>query len=107
MNVSGIEGMLSQMRAAMAVAQGSAAQNAKSVSPANDFSNVLKTSLDSVSQAHEQTESLQKAFVMGDDKVSLSDVMISMQKSNVAFQTTVQVRNKFVAAYNDIMNMQV
>jgi flagellar hook-basal body complex protein FliE len=39
--------------------------------------------------------------------VSLSDTMIAMQKANIEFQTTVQVRNKMVAAYNDIMNMQV
>jgi flagellar hook-basal body complex protein FliE len=52
-------------------------------------------------------ESMQQAFVLGDDKVSLSNVMIDMQKANIAFQTTVQVRNKVIAAYNDIMNMQV
>jgi flagellar hook-basal body complex protein FliE len=50
---------------------------------------------------------MQKAFVLGDDTVSLSDTMIAMQKANIEFQTTVQVRNKMVAAYNDIMNMQV
>ena len=44
---------------------------------------------------------------MGDDKTSLSDVMISMQKANISFQATVQVRNKLVAAYHDMMNMQV
>ena len=48
-----------------------------------------------------------QAFAMGDDKVSLSDVMISMQKASINFQATVQVRNKLVAAYHDIMNMQV
>ena len=48
-----------------------------------------------------------EAFVMGDDKVSLSDTMIAMQKANISLQATVQVRNKVVAAYNDIMNMQV
>jgi flagellar hook-basal body complex protein FliE len=33
--------------------------------------------------------------------------MISMQKANINFQATVQVRNKMVAAYHEIMNMQV
>jgi flagellar hook-basal body complex protein FliE len=33
--------------------------------------------------------------------------MIAMQKANISLQATVQVRNKVVAAYNDIMNMQV
>jgi flagellar hook-basal body complex protein FliE len=33
--------------------------------------------------------------------------MVAGQKSNIAFQATVQVRNKLVSAYQDIMNMQV
>ena len=45
---------------------------------------------------------MQKEFVQGNDKVSLSDVMIDMQKANISFQATVQVRNKVIAAYNDI-----
>jgi len=72
-----------------------------------DFSNVLKSSLDGVAQAQAKSEAMQKAFVLGDDRVSLSDTMIAMQKASINLQTTVQVRNKFVQAYNDIMNMQV
>jgi flagellar hook-basal body complex protein FliE len=72
-----------------------------------DFANVLKSSLDGVAQAQSKSEEMQKAFVLGDDRVSLSDTMIAMQKSSIQFQTAVQVRNKFVQAYNDIMNMQV
>jgi flagellar hook-basal body complex protein FliE len=33
--------------------------------------------------------------------------MVAMQKSSIAFQATVQVRNKMISAYQDIMNMQV
>lgn len=106
MNVSNVESLLSQMRVAMAAAQGQAPQ-APSATGGADFANVLKNSLDGVNQAQHQAEDLQKAFVMGDDKVSLSDTMIAMQKANISFQTAVQVRNKVVAAYNDIMNMQV
>jgi flagellar hook-basal body complex protein FliE len=50
---------------------------------------------------------MQKAFVMGDERASLSDTMIAMQKASINFQAAVQVRNKVVQAYNDIMNMQV
>ncbi|MES2934461.1 MAG: flagellar hook-basal body complex protein FliE, partial [Pseudomonadota bacterium] len=42
-----------------------------------------------------------------DDSVNLSDVMISMQKASISFQATVQVRNKLVSAYQEMMNMQV
>jgi flagellar hook-basal body complex protein FliE len=106
MNVSNVDSLLTQMRAAMAVAQGQAPQAPAATSGA-DFANVLKSSLEGVNQAQQQAERMQRAFVLGDDKVSLSDTMIAMQKANISFQTAVQVRNKVVAAYNDIMNMQV
>ncbi len=106
MNVSGVDSLLSEMRAAMAVAQGGAAPKAAAITT-TDFASVLKSSLDGVAQAQNHAESMQKSFVLGDDKVSLSDVMIDLQKANISFQATVQVRNKLIAAYNDIMNMQV
>lgn len=108
MNVSNVDSLLAQMRAAMAAAQGGAAPaQAPTPSSSVDFANVLKNSLDGVAQAQNNAVNMQNAFVMGDDKVSLSDTMISMQKANIQFQTTLQVRNRVVAAYNDIMNMQV
>lgn len=106
MNVSNVDSLLSQMRAATAAAQGQTLQ-APATTGGADFANVLKSSLDGVNQLQRQAESMQQAFVLGDDKVSLSDTMIAMQKANISFQTAVQVRNKVVAAYNDIMNMQV
>ncbi len=105
-NISNVDSLLSQMRAVMAAAQGQPAQAPTATGGAN-FADMLKSSLDSVNQAQHQAEDMQKAFVLGDDKVSLSDTMIAMQKANISFQTAVQVRNKVVAAYNDIMNMQV
>lgn len=106
MNVSNIDSLLAQMRAAMTAAQGQTPQ-APAATGGADFAHVLKSSLDGVNQLQRQAESMQQAFVLGDDKVSLSDTMIAMQKANISFQTAVQVRNKVVAAYNDIMNMQV
>lgn len=106
MNTSAVDGLLAQMRVAAAAAglrePSQAAPTAKV-----DFSNVLKSSLDGVAQSQAKAEAMQKSFVLGDDRVSLSDTMIEMQKANINLQTTVQVRNKFVQAYNDIMNMQV
>lgn len=106
MNTSAIDNLLAQMRVAAASA------GLRDPAPASqpnkvDFSQVLKSSLDSVAKAQEHSEAMQKAFVLGDDKVSLSDTMIAMQKSGVSFQMAVQTRNKVVQAYNDIMNMQV
>lgn len=71
------------------------------------FSDALKNSLQQVSNAQKTAEEMGQKFAMGDDSVSLSDTMIAMQKSSIAFQATVQVRNKLVSAYHEIMNMQV
>ena len=71
------------------------------------FSDALKNSLEQVSNSQKHAEELGQKFAMGDDSVSLSDTMVAMQKSSIAFQATVQVRNKLVSAYHDIMNMQV
>lgn len=110
MNVPKVDSLLAEMRTAMVAAQGGAGKvngAAEMGKGAVDFASVLKSSLDGVAQVQNQATTMQNAFIMGDDKVSLSDTMISMQKANIALQTTVQVRNKVVAAYNDIMNMQV
>jgi flagellar hook-basal body complex protein FliE len=71
------------------------------------FSDALKAQLDNVSKAQDQADDMGKKFAAGDDSVSLSDTMIAMQKASITFQATVQVRNKLVSAYHDIMNMQV
>jgi len=71
------------------------------------FSDALKASLDNVNTTQVQAEKLSERFAAGDNSVSLSDTMIAMQKASISFQATVQVRNKLVSAYHDIMNMQV
>lgn len=72
-----------------------------------DFAQVLKSTLDQVNDLQGNAKKMSQDFAMGDDSVNLSDVMIAMQKSSIAFQTSVQVRNKLVSAYRDIMTMQV
>ncbi len=72
-----------------------------------DFGDVLKQSLDQVNQLQLDSKELSKEFAMGDDTVDLADVMISGQKASIGFQATVQVRNKLVQAYTEMMNMQV
>ena len=107
-DTSKIEAMMAQLKAASARAQG--IENpiqADKTTPKAGFADALKSSLDQVNQSQQQANQLGQNFAMGDDKVSLSDVMISMQKANISFQETVQVRNKLVAAYHEIMNMQV
>lgn len=110
-DTSRIEAMVAQLKAAATRAQGGVGSletgKAAGAAGRTDFSQVLKTSLDQVNNAQIKAEKLGQRFAAGDDSVNLSDVMISMQKANISFQATVQVRNKLVSAYHDIMNMQV
>jgi flagellar hook-basal body complex protein FliE len=54
-----------------------------------------------------QAQEMAKGFSSGDPNVNLQDVMVNLQKANLSFQQMVQVRNKLVTAYQDIMNMSV
>lgn len=71
------------------------------------FADLLAKALNSVDGAQNEATDLAQKFQLGDPKVSLEDAMISMQKANVSFQAAVQVRNRLVSSYHDIMNMQV
>lgn len=73
----------------------------------NNFINELKTVLDNISQLQIQSNNTAKFFEMGEPNISLNEVMVNMQKSTVSLQFGIQVRNKLVAAYQEIMNMNV
>ncbi|MEW1780598.1 flagellar hook-basal body complex protein FliE [Arthrobacter sp. NPDC080086] len=72
-----------------------------------DFGSVLKSSLDKVDASQQKAETLSRSFEMGNNDVDLHDVMLSLQKANIDFQTAVQVRNKLVSAYQTIMSMSI
>lgn len=105
---SRIEAMIAQLKAAATRPQGiDATIKAEAPAPRVNFADALKTSLDQVSGAQNKADQLGQSFVMGDDRVSLSDVMIANQKASIGLQATVQARNKLVSAYHEIMSMQV
>ena len=71
------------------------------------FGDALSKALAEVSNTQKTSGALSKAFVSDDPTVSLERVMVAGVKSSIGFQATLQVRNKMVQAYSDIMNMQV
>lgn len=105
----GIDQMLSDMRTTAAVAQAKAAGQAQANPGAGgaDFAQALTAAIDQVNQAQQQAQQMSENFVAGQGNVNLQDVMVNLQKANLSFQQMVQVRNKLVSAYHDIMNMQV
>ena len=71
------------------------------------FAAELKQALDNVAAMQNSASDQAQAFTLGKPGVALNDVMINMQKAGIAFQTTVQVRNRLVAAYQEIASMPV
>lgn len=96
--------LINQMRTMAAQAEGGMQATSSAQSP---FSNVFQQALNNVNDLTQTSDSLKSRFELGDPKVSLGEVMIAAQKSNIGFEATLRVRNKLVQAYQDIMNMPV
>ena len=107
MDRTSVENVLSQIRAMQDMAAGRGNATAPQGADGGGFSQALRAQLEQVNGMQNQATKLAQAFESGSADVSLQDVMISMQKANISFQTMIQVRNRVVSAYQDMMNMQV
>lgn len=101
-----MDALLAKMNAIRETLPGMGAAG-KAVEPASGFASELQKSLASVDASHKASTELAQRFQLGDSTVSLEETMVAMAKANLSFQQMVQVRNKVIAAYNDIMNMPV
>ncbi|UXY14593.1 flagellar hook-basal body complex protein FliE [Chitiniphilus purpureus] len=107
MSVQGIDQLLGELKAMSALAAGQAPAQPAATGEGPDFAALLKNSLDQVNQMQQEAQAQQAAFQAGDPQADLQEVMVSLQKASLSFQTMVQVRNRLVSAYQEIMNMQV
>ena len=71
------------------------------------FQQALTQALGAVSKTQSDANNMQREVQLDNPTVSLEQTMVAMQKAQIGFQATVQVRNKLVQAYSDIMSMQV
>lgn len=107
MDTRGIDQMLSELRSVSQTAQGKAVSPAEAPAGGVNFADVLNNALKDVSAAQGEARAMAQNFSAGDPNVNLQDVMVNLQKANLSFQQMVQVRNRLVTAYQDIMNMPV
>lgn len=71
------------------------------------FSSVFSSMLNGMSQYQDHAAQQVRDVELGQSEVGINDLMVSIQKATVSLQLGVQVRNKMIAAYNEIMNMSV
>lgn len=72
-----------------------------------NFSEMLTDAINGVNSMQLNAKDQARRFELGDPNLSLADVMVAKEKSGIAFEATVQVRNKVMEAYKQIMNMPV
>ena len=108
---SNIQSMLETIRAYQSQSAGSTGatldpSGADKVKAQPSFFNSVQNALDKVNEADGKADALSAAYERGEE-VPLTEVVLSMQKSSLAFEATLQVRNKVMKAYEEILNMPV
>ena len=105
MAIQGIEGVLQQLQTTAALAQQRTPQPV--AGGAANFAGELQSALGRISETANVAKAQAEKFSLGVPGIGLNDVMVDLQKSSVSLAMGVQVRNKLVSAYQEMMNMQV
>jgi len=96
-----------QNLASEAAGEGQRARRLSTTVGEGGFAEELHFSLVRINELQQAARAKGMALQAGDPNVSLNEVMVDSQKASVAFQMGVQVRNRLINAYKEIMNMQV
>ena len=80
------------------------AEPTEAASPATSFGDTLKTALDNVNSVQAESGKLTAAYERGEE-TDIAKVMLARQEAGVAFEATLQVRNKLLNAYQETMRM--
>lgn len=94
--------LINQMRALASQVEGSSAEGSHL-----SFGQAMQAALGQVNDLTQRSDNLKMRFETGDADISLADVMVASQKSSLAFEAALRVRNKAVQAYQDIMGMPI
>ncbi|MFE8048563.1 flagellar hook-basal body complex protein FliE [Brenneria goodwinii] len=105
MAVEGIASVVAQLQATALQATGSEAK--VPVAAGAGFAAEMKSALGKISDQQQAARTQAQDFELGKPGVALNDVMVDLQKASVSLQMGIQVRNKLVTAYQDVMSMNI
>ncbi len=98
--------ILEKNQALQRVSATAAAPTSKIASDQGGFGATLQSVLDGVNGAQAKAGDLSAAYERGEN-VDIAKVMLARQEASIGFEATLQVRNKLLSAYKDIMSMPV
>ncbi len=107
MNETDVLRMISQLRQSNGLDQLTRPSAPPRDPQAPDFADLFKQAVTAVNEAQKKSDGLKKAFERGDPQVTLPEVMVASQKAKVSFEAMMEVRNKLLEAYREVMQMQV
>ncbi|MGM3174327.1 flagellar hook-basal body complex protein FliE [Dickeya lacustris] len=107
MSIQGIDAVLQQMQVTATKASGGVNPLSTGLAAPSGFADELKAALDKINDTRVQAQTQAEAFTLGKPGIALNDVMIDNQKASISLQMGVQVRNKLVSAYQEVMNMSI
>ena len=70
------------------------------------FTETLGKAMDNLKETHEQSSKMMQAYASGED-VDISEVMIAMEKTAMTTELAMQIRNKLVEGYQEIIKLQI
>jgi flagellar hook-basal body complex protein FliE len=114
-NIGGVRGDISEMLSKIrevsnkskVFAEGNVISPTESTHSFEGVFSAAKNAVSSVNDVQMESEKIKNAFISGDSNVSMSQVVLASQKSKLAFEGLVTVRNKILDAYKEIMNMPI
>ncbi|MCW8943504.1 MAG: flagellar hook-basal body complex protein FliE [Sedimenticola sp.] len=107
MSTTSIDQILAQMRVMSAQAASTTTPKPIENASETNFGDLLTQSINQVNETQQSAGELKQAFELGSEDVNLAEVMVAIQKSSLSFEAMVQVRNKLVDAYKEVMNMPI
>lgn len=78
--------------------------NQEKITTEKNFNKILSEAVEKISEIQNETSHALKELV---SKGNIADAIVAIEKADVTFQTMVEIRNKLISAYEEIMRMQV
>jgi len=104
--VMALRAQILERNAALSRANASAAATPAPAAQAASFADSMESALKQVNATQQKASALSESYERG-ETIDIAKVMLARQEASVGFEATLQVRNKILSAYKDIMSMPV
>lgn len=82
-------------------------ENKKNIKESDNFIQFFQNALGEINNIQNNAKKNIEKFELNPSSISLNDVMINLQKSSISIELAIQIRNKIISAYKEIMSQQI